>query len=487
MYIGIDLGTSSVKVVLIDIDGKIVISKAEKLTIQRRNHLWSEQDPTEWWDATCRAMMSLKSEYSLSRVIGIGLAGQMHGAVLLDKRHRLLRPAILWNDGRCGNECSQLAEAVPFYKSIIGNLIMPGFTAPKIMWLKKHEPDIFCRIDKIILPKDYLRLKLTGDIATDMSDASGTAWLDIKSRDWSDQMLEACQLTRKNVPCLFESCQVTGTLLPSIARTWQIKTRVSVAAGAGDNAAGAIGAGMFNEGQSMLSLGTSGVYFSVSDVFLSNPENAVHSFCHAIPNKWHLMSVMLSAASCLEWMAKISGLPSPENVIAQAKKSTNKHDNSIWFLPYLSGERTPHNNPYAKGAFFGLTHQHKTPELCLAVLEGVNYGLADGIDVVHSCKKNSTIKNIMLVGGGARSAYWCQMLSNISGHTLIYNEGFDVGPALGAAILAAIATGNPDFRILPNDLKSEKIYVPDCLIHDLYKEKRVTFRKIYQNLAELMS
>ena len=435
----------------------MVASHTEKLTVSRPHPLWSEQDPEQWWSATDRAVKALGQQHSLREVKALGIAGQMHGATLLDEQQKVLRPAILWNDGRCGEECVMLENQVPQSRAITGNLMMPGFTAPKLLWVQRHEPEIFNQIDKVLLPKDYLRLRMTGDFASDMSDAAGTMWLDVAKRDWSDVMLAACKLTRAHMPALYEGSEITGTLLPDVAKAWGMQ-EIAVVAGGGDNAAGAVGVGMMNAGQAMLSLGTSGVYFAVSDGFLSKPESAVHSFCHALPERWHLMSVMLSAASCLDWAAKLTGLASV----------------------------TPHNNPQAKGVFFGLTHQHGPAELAQAVLEGVGFALADGMDVVHACGVQPA--SITLIGGGARSEYWRQMLSDISGLQLDYRTGGDVGPALGAARLAQIAMNpqRPLSDLLPQ-LTLEQAHYPDAGRHALYQQRRETFRRIYQQLQPLMS
>lgn len=484
MYIGIDLGTSGVKAILLNEQGDVLASQTEKLTVSRPHPLWSEQDPEQWWQATDRVVKALGQQHSLREVKALGIAGQMHGATLLDEQQKVLRPAILWNDGRCAEECVMLESQVPQSRAITGNLMMPGFTAPKLLWVQRHEPEIFGRVDKILLPKDYLRLRMTGDFASDMSDAAGTLWLDVAKRDWSDVMLEACKLTRAHMPALYEGSEITGTLLPAVARAWGMQ-EVAVVAGGGDNAAGAVGVGMMNAGQAMLSLGTSGVYFAVSDGFLSKPESAVHSFCHALPERWHLMSVMLSAASCLDWAAKLTGQASVPALIAAAQQA-DEHAEPVWFLPYLSGERTPHNNPQAKGVFFGLTHQHGPAELAQAVLEGVGFALAEGMDVVHACGVQPS--SITLIGGGARSEYWRQMLSDISGLQLDYRTGGDVGPALGAARLAQIAINpqQPLSDLLPQ-LTLDQAHYPDVERHALYQQRRETFRRIYQQLHPLMS
>lgn len=484
MYIGIDLGTSGVKAILLGEQGDVLASHTEKLSVSRPHPLWSEQDPESWWQATDRAIQALGAMHSLQQVKAMGLAGQMHGATLLDNENRVLRPAILWNDGRCGEECQLLEAQVKNSRAITGNLMMPGFTAPKLLWVQRHEPDIFAKVAKVLLPKDFLRLKMTGVFASDMSDAAGTMWLDVAKRDWSDDMLAACSLSRSHMPALFEGSEITGELLPDVARRWSMPV-VPVVAGGGDNAAGAVGVGMADAGQAMLSLGTSGVYFAVSEGFLSKPESAVHSFCHALPGRWHLMSVMLSAASCLDWAAKLTGLESVQALINAAEQA-DENAGDLWFLPYLSGERTPHNNPQAKGVFFGLTHQHGQGELARAVLEGVGYALADGMDVVHSC--GVTPQSITLIGGGARSAWWRQMLANISGLQLDYRTGGDVGPALGAARLAQIAVNpqTPLATLLPQ-LPIEQQHLPDAERHAHYASRRETFRRIYQQLLPLMS
>lgn len=484
MYIGIDLGTSGVKAILLGEQGEVLASHTEKLSVSRPHPLWSEQDPESWWQATDRAIQALGAAHSLQQVKAIGLAGQMHGATLLDSENRVLRPAILWNDGRCGEECGLLEARVANARAITGNLMMPGFTAPKLLWVQRHEPEIFAKVAKVLLPKDYLRLKMSGVFASDMSDAAGTMWLDVAKRDWSDEMLAACSLSRSHMPALFEGSEITGELLPEVARRWAMPV-VPIVAGGGDNAAGAVGVGMADAGQAMLSLGTSGVYFAVSEGFLSKPESAVHSFCHALPGRWHLMSVMLSAASCLDWAAKLTGMESVQALISAAQQA-DENAGDIWFLPYLSGERTPHNNPQAKGVFFGLTHQHGPAELARAVLEGVGYALADGMDVVHAC--GVTPQSITLIGGGARSDWWRQMLADISGLQLDYRTGGDVGPALGAARLAQIAVnpGVPLATLLPQ-LPVEQQHQPDAQRHAHYAEKRDTFRRIYQQLLPLMS
>lgn len=483
MYIGIDLGTSGVKVIIMNEDGSVRATQSESLTVSRPQPLWSEQDPEQWWQATDRAIQALGQQHSLADIKAIGLSGQMHGATLLDKTGRVLRPAILWNDGRCFAECTELEQQVPDSRTVTGNLMMPGFTAPKLKWVAHHEPDIFRAIDKVLLPKDYLRWRMTGEFASDMSDAAGTMWLNVAQRDWHTPLLDACELTIEQMPGLFEGCEITGQLRADVAQRWGMSC-IPVVAGGGDNAAGAVGVGLYQQSQAMLSLGTSGVYFAVSDGFLSNPECAVHSFCHALPDTWHLMSVMLSAASCLDWAARLTGMADVPTLLQAAEQQKNEHE-PIWFLPYLSGERTPHNNPNARGVFFGLTHQHGPAELAQAVLEGVAYALADGMDVLHNT--GLTPKEITVIGGGARSGYWRQMLADISGQELVYRQGGEVGPALGAARLAHIACApqTPLSDLLP-ELPLQQRHRPEREQFELYQSRRSVFQQLYQQLAPMM-
>ncbi|UXN36664.1 xylulokinase [Avibacterium paragallinarum] len=478
MYIGIDLGTSGVKVVLLDEEQHILATSHKELSISRPQNLWSEQDPEDWWNATHYAMLELSQHHNLKSVKAVGLTGQMHGATLLDKTDHILRPAILWNDGRSAAECTELEELVPQSRQITGNLMMPGFTAPKLKWVQRNEPHLFNQIHKVLLPKDYLRLKMTGEYASDMSDASGTMWLDVEKRQWDNTILEATGLDLDKMPNLFEGNQITGYLRQEIAQQWGMNS-VPVVAGGGDNAAGAIGIGLYQAGQAMLSLGTSGVYFVVTDRFTANPQKAVHSFCHALPERWHLMSVILSAASAIDWVKNIIGNNDINQLFQQMAHCTTS--SQALFLPYLSGERTPHNDPYATGVFWGLSHNDSNITLAKAVLEGVSFALADGIDVLH--ETGATAESISLIGGGTKSAYWRQLLADITGRTLEYRTGGDVGPALGAAKLAQIAL-NPKEEISTycRNLPLEEVYTPNPQAHEQYQQKRERYHQLYQRL-----
>ena len=354
MYLGIDLGTSEVKTVLVDDAQQCVARAGVKLQISRPQRLWSEQAPEDWWRATCSAVAQLRSgaPQALAAVSAIGLSGQMHGAVLLDAADRVLRPAILWNDGRAFAECDALEAAVPQSRNITGNLAMCGFTAPKLLWLRRHEPECFARVAKVLLPKDYLGLCLTGDHVGDVSDSSGTLWLDVGRRDWSERMLAATGLDRSHMPRLIEGNMARGMLRDALRREWGIAGEVVVAGGAGDNPAAAVGTGVIDPGDALMSLGTSGVTFVATDHFSPDPDAAIHTFGHAVPQRWCQMAVTLSATSCLSWATRLTGSASEADLARRAESAVI--EDAPVFLPYLSGERTPYNDPRAQGVFFGL-------------------------------------------------------------------------------------------------------------------------------------
>ncbi|WP_175784330.1 xylulokinase [Burkholderia ambifaria] len=489
MYIGLDLGTSGVKAVLLDRDGAVRASASRPLTVSRPRPRWSEQAPRDWWDAASGALAALVDEARAAGIdphdiAALGLTGQMHGATLLDAHGDVLRPAILWNDGRADAECAELERLAPALRTVAGNVAMPGFTAPKLLWVRRHEPDVFARIAHVLLPKDYLRYRLTGAFATDPSDAAGTLWLDVAKRDYDDALLAACGLSRAQMPPVFEGNGVTGTLLPAVARTLGLR-EIPVVAGGGDNAAGAVGVGIVRTGDALLSLGTSGVYFAVSDGFRANPESAVHSFCHALPDTWHLMSVMLNAAGCLDFSAQLAGYDGVAALLDDAE--TNARASRPWFLPYLSGERTPYNDVNAKGVFYGLTPDTQRADLANATLEGVGFALLDGIDALHAA--GLAPDSITVIGGGSRSAYWTQMLADLSGRALTLRAGGEVGPALGAARLARLAL-EPGASL--DDVCPQPPIVavrePDLARHAWYRdERRPTFRALYRALEPVFA
>ncbi|MCE2459938.1 MAG: xylulokinase [Pseudomonadales bacterium] len=430
MYLGIDLGTSAVKAVIVD-NGEVVAEASASLEVSRPGPRMSEQSPEDWWQATDAAVRQLKD--FAPGVDAIGLSGQMHGAVLLDDRGSVLRNAILWNDGRSQAECSELEDAVDV-AALTGNRAMPGFTAPKLLWVGRHEPEIFARTRTVLLPKDYLRYRMTGEFASDMSDAAGTLMLDVGGRCYSERMLAATGLSLSHMPRLVEGSEIAGELRSEVADGWRLK-RVPVVGGAGDQAAGAVGAGAVVEGVSFLSLGTSGVYFVPDSTYRPNPMGGVHAFCHALPGMWHQMSVILSAASALTWVTGLTGADSEAALIDEVE-SSGTGPRSVYFLPYLSGERTPHNDANALGAFVGLDHDVDRAQLAHAVLEGVAFALADGQRVLEEAGAN--IGEVSVIGGGARSVYWGRILSAALGRPLTYREDAAVGPALGAARLAAL-------------------------------------------------
>lgn len=487
MYLGIDLGTSEVKLLLMEENGEVLVTTGVPLTVSRPKAQWSEQDPGQWWSATCTAMGQLRAAHgdALARVRAIGLSGQMHGAVLLDAQDRVLRPAILWNDGRSHLECAELTEREPRLPDITGNLAMPGFTAPKLAWVRKHEPEIFARTATVLLPKDYLRLKLTGEKVSEMSDAAGTLWLDVGRRDWSDAMLAATGLTRGHMPRLVEGSAPSGVLLPALAQEWGMAGEVIVAGGGGDNAASAVGIGATRPGDGFLSLGTSGVLFVVTNRLRANPASAVHAFCHALPERWHQMSVMLSAASCLSWVTRATGAASEAALLPEVESlDAAARDNAPLFLPYLSGERTPHNDPHAQGVFFGLGHDTSRGALAYAVLEGVAFGLRDGLDALRAA--GTHVATLSLVGGGARSAYWSQLLADVLDVAIVTHQESSAGAALGAARLAALADGKPEDAVCPR-LAVARRFEPDQQRHAILDARHARYQTLYRQLRPVFA
>ena len=480
MYLGIDIGTSGVKAVVLDERGTVAGQGTAPLTVSRPQELWSEQDPDAWWAATCAAVQAI--DPALRRAVqAIGIAGQMHGATLLGADDRVLRPAILWNDGRSFAECAELEASVPELHRIAGNLAMPGFTAPKLLWLRRHEPEVFTAVEKVLLPKDYVRLKMTGDAASDLSDSAGTLWLDVGKRTWSEEILSACGLGLSHMPRLHEGSEVTGSLRGEVAALWGMAP-VPVVAGGGDNAAGAAGVGVVSNGDALLSLGTSGVIFAATADFRPNPAGAVHAFCHCLPGLWHQMAVHLSAASCIDWAAQLTGAAGPAEVFARAEAAGAAGGPEL-FLPYLSGERTPHNDPHIRGAFLGLDNETDAARLCAAVLEGVAFALADGLDALRDAGTDSA--ELSVIGGGARSHYWGTIIAAALGTRLVYLDGGEVGPALGAARLAQVAETGASAAEVCTRPPVDHIIEPDPLLAERLAPKREKFRSAYPALKSL--
>ncbi|MCI4645239.1 MAG: xylulokinase [Hyphomonadaceae bacterium] len=478
MYLGIDIGTSSVKTVLIDEAGEVAGSSTADLPISRPKPLWSEQNPSDWWTATNMAVAGLSVDLR-HRVRAIGLSGQMHGATLLDSAGAPLRPAILWNDGRSFRECAALEEAEEAFISLGGNRVMPGFTAPKLEWVRRHEPEIFDQVKTVLLPKDYVRLRMTTEFASDMSDSSGTLWMDVAEREWSGELLAATGLDISHMPKLYEGHEVTGRLRQEAAEAWGME-RVPVVAGGGDNAAGAAGVGVIDEGEALMSLGTSGVIFVAGNTYRSNPASAAHAFCHALPDRWHLMSVMLSAASCLDWACKLTGFADAGELIAAAERSGQVGCQET-FLPYLSGERTPHNNPHAQGVLFGLTHDSGPAQIAQAVLEGVAFGMAQGLEALTAADVD--VSAISVIGGGSRSLYWGRVLSAALKRPLIYREGAAAGPAYGAARLARYGHQGGDIDDIFKAPRALDIVEPRDLDIETLNTKITRSASLYEALA----
>ena len=485
MYLGIDLGTSAVKVLLVDERQQVLDHISAPLEVSRPRPLWAEQDPEHWWTATDTALQALRDRRpnELAAVVAIGLAGQMHGATLLGADDRVLRPAILWNDGRSGAECVELERRVPHSRTITGNRAMPGFTAPKLLWLATHEPDVFRRTARVLLPKDYLRLRLCGEYASDMSDASGTLWLDVARRRWSAEMLAASGLEQRAMPRLVEGCEASGRLRASIAAAWGMRRDVLVAGGAGDNAAGAVGVGAIHAGDALLSLGTSGVVFVAGDRFAPAPDSGVHAFCHCLPHAWHQMAVILSAASCLTWVTGLTGAANETALLAEVEQADR--DPRLLFLPYLSGERTPHNDPDAAGVFFGLTHATTRADLARAVLEGVAFALADGHDALRV--SGTAIETVSVIGGGARSTLWGRILASALDRPLAYRGSGETGPAFGAARLARLAVTGEDPATVCVAPAVAAVLQPDAALRDRYAARRPLFQSLYRQLRESFS
>ncbi|MBJ7549694.1 xylulokinase [Marinomonas ostreistagni] len=487
MFLGLDLGTSGLKGVIINEEGVVVAQANYALTVSAPHPTWSEQAPEDWWFAVEQVCEQLSQRVKLENVKAIGLSGQMHGATVLDQQGQVLRPCILWNDGRSKIQCDAVMAAHPELLDLSGNLAMPGFTLPKILWLKEHEPEVFDAIDKVLLPKDYLVYRLTGIFSSDCSDAAGTLWLNPETRQWDEQLLAMTGLKQANMPNVHEGQQVIGCLNAEVAKQLGLN-EIPVVAGAGDNAAGAVGMGVTEPGQGFVSLGTSGVYFAVSEAHNAKPENTVHAFCHALPNRWHQMGVTLSAANSLSWFANLVSKSVPELLEELEHSAISK--TSVIFLPYLNGERTPINDPLASGQFFGLVNSTQREEMTLAVLEGIAFSILDCQNALASA--GTTVSELSLIGGGARSALWRQILANVLEKELTYRDGGDVGPGLGAARLALLGYREQEGEAIEALIK-KYCQLPDVLAthipvdntFDYYRAKYTVYRNLYQQTKTL--
>jgi len=435
VYLGIDLGTSSVKAMLIDDDQAVVGASTAALEVSRPQPGWSEQSPSDWIAATEQAIAALRAEHgdALAAVRGIGLSGQMHGATLLDEHDAPLRPCLLWNDTRAHAEAAALDD--DRFRAVTGNIVFPGFTAPKVSWVERHEPEVFARTRCVLLPKDFLRLWLAGERVSEMSDASGTSWLDTGARCWSTELLTATHLSERQMPSLVEGTAASGTLRRELAARWGMRGAVVVAGGAGDNAAAACGLGVVRDGAAFVSLGTSGVLFAANGTYSPNASSAVHTFCHALPGTWHQMGVILSATDSLNWLAELTGRAPVELTAALGERL--EPPSRVTFLPYLGGERTPHNDAAVRGVFVGLGHESDRRALTRAVLEGVAFALCDSRDALRSA--GTTIARVAAVGGGTRSRYWLEVLATALNVPVDVPVAGDFGAAFGAARLAIVA------------------------------------------------
>ncbi|SFA89172.1 xylulokinase [Poseidonocella pacifica] len=478
MYLGLDLGTSGLKGVLIDDAQRIVAEATTPLSVSRPHSGWSEQVPADWLSAAGNVIDAIAAECDMASVRAIGLSGHMHGATLLDASGNVLRPCILWNDTRAYAQAAQM-DADPKWREITGNIVFPGFTAPKIAWVRAQEPDIYAQIDKVLLPKDYLRLWLTGEAVSEMSDAAGTSWLDTGARDWSDTLLAETGLSRSAMPRLVEGSAPSGTLRAELQSRWGFGSNVIVAGGGGDNAASAVGVGVVRPGEAFVSLGTSGVLFAACEAYRPDAASAVHTFCHALPDTWHQMGVILSATDSLNWYA---GLTGTDAATLSGELGDLTGPGSALFLPYLGGERTPHNDARIRGALTGIEHATDRPAGTRAVMEGVAYAVRDSFDALRAT--GTEIDTLIAVGGGSRSNYWLRLIATVLDLPIQVPAEGDFGAAFGAARLAMMAAGDggPDIATRPD---IARVVAPQPELHDDFMAAHARYRDTYQALKDL--
>lgn len=479
MYIGLDLGTSGLKGLLINDEQQVLAEASAALTVSRPRSGWSEQDPANWI-AVATSVMDQLAASGLSKVKGIGLSGQMHGATLLDKDDRVLRPCILWNDTRSHAEAGEL-DADPRFRKITGNIVFPGFTAPKLNWVATHEPEIRDKVAKILLPKDFLRLWLCGEHVSDMSDAAGTGWLDVAGRDWSETLLAATHLDRDQMPRLVEGSEVSGTVRMDLARRWGLPNGTVIAGGAGDNAASGIGVGVVGSGEGFVSLGTSGVLFAATDSYRPAPETAVHTFCHALPDAWHQMGVILAATDALNWFGKFVGRTAKE---LTADLGPLQGPGSALFLPYLGGERTPLNDATIRGGFLGLEHATDQQAGCRAVLEGVTFALRDCRDAL--ALTGTSVSGLIALGGGSRSDYWLSAIATALDCPLSLPVAGDFGAAFGAARLGLMAAHGCGAEIATTP-RIEREILPEVGLIAAFDDGFARYKQAQRGLQDLVA
>ena len=504
-FLGIDVGTTGCKAILIDENGELIAKGVEEYPLYTPRPNWAEQDPSDWWQGTQQAIKKTLESVSVDRkaIVGIGLTGQMHGSVFIDNKGEVIRPAILWCDQRTAKECEEITQIVGREKimRINGNPVLAGFTAPKIYWLKNNEPGHYKRIDKILLPKDYIRFCLTGEFATDVSDASGTSLFDVPRRQWSDEIIADLKLDRNWFPECYESPEITGYLKKEITQLFGMNDQVIVVAGGGDNAAGAIGTGIVKSGLVSASIGTSGVVFAFSDEVKIDMKGRVHTFCHAVPGKWHVMGVMLAAGGSFRWFRDVLGAEEKNlaalldkdayEILTEEAAQVEPGGEGLVFLPYLTGERTPHADPYARGVFFGLTLKHRKNEMVRAVMEGVTFGMRDSFEIIR--EMGIPIEEVMAIGGGAKSPLWRKIQADIY-QVPLYQVQVDEGPAFGAALLAAVGKGvfsNVEQACQKAVRVMDKVY-PDFQkgtrydeIYQIYKDLYPALKPFYKRISDI--
>lgn len=478
-FLGIDLGTSGLRALLMDADGAVLGSAERPYTVAHPQPGWAEQDPGDWIAALEAAVGELRTLPGFAALRGIGVAGHMHGATLLDAADQVLRPCILWNDTRSSAEAAAL-DAAEGVRETSGNIVFPGFTAPKLLWVERHEPEVFAKVAKVLLPAAYLNLYLTGGHVADMSDSAGTSWLDTGGRDWSEALLAAGHMRRDQMPLLVEGCAEAGPLRAELAAKWGLEGPVTVAGGAGDNAAAACGIGALSEGQGFVSLGTSGVLLAARDGYAPDPATAVHTFCHAVPDRWYQMGVMLSATDSLNWLSRITGVRPAE--LTAPLGTALQPPGAVRFLPYLSGERTPHNDAAIRGSFTGLSAGTSRDDMTRAVLEGVAFGLRDSLLALR--QTGARIERLTAIGGGSRSDYWLKLIATVLNVPLDLPAEGEFGAALGAARLGQCAAG-ADWQQVMTAPEIARTVTPEPALVEAYAAAHTRFRAAYHGISAI--
>jgi xylulokinase len=487
VLVGLDVGTSGTRAVAVDAEGAVVAEATSSYGPDSPRPGWSEQRPEDWWEAA-REVLAAVASGAGGDIVGLGLAGQMHGSVFLDSAGEVIRPALLWNDQRTASDCAAITERVGAERllELAGNPALTGFQAPKILWLRREEPDAYARLTSVLLPKDYVRLRLTGERATDASDASGTLLLDVRARDWSGEILDALEIPREWLPAVHEGPELTGTVRDAVADELGLPRGLPVAAGGGDNAAAAVGVGVVGERRMSSSIGTSGVLFAHRDAFGPDPSGRVHAFCHAVPGAYHLMAVTLSAGGSLSWWRERFAAEDGFDALAAEAAAVEPGADGLLFLPYLTGERSPHLDPAASGAFVGLTARHGRPQLTRAIMEGVVLSMRAGLDVMRAL--GTEVDEVRATGGGARSPLWLQLQADIYGCPM-RRTAVDEGPAYGAALLAGVASGVfPDVEAAAarNVRLRDEVTEPDPERARRYDELYAIFASLYPALRDAM-